>query len=648
MRETPTSTHRDHPLPTLAALEQAPLFADHPDAMVLCRSADAIVLAINASACQMFGTANRSVAGLPLSEWLPPGAVQELIASHPGNPLRRVVIEAVPHPHGQRTVEFSARHLQTADGWVVVLTLHDVTAHREAERALRLSHQRFETVSQATSDAVWDLDVATGSIWWNERYFAIFGLDAEREAATLEGWRSRVHPDDLQRVSDSLNAVLAGSDNSWQAHYRFRRGDGSWAYVSDRGLVLRGPDGQPVRMVGGVTDETEQVRTAEHMLRTQRLESIGTLAGGIAHDLNNILAPISMSAQLIAERLNRTNAPVDPDELLEWVHVIDDAARRGTSLVKQVLLFARGEEGERQPLNPRRLLRDLARIVRETFPKDIALRVLSPEDGWWLEGDATQLQQVLLNLAVNARDAMPGGGRLTLAASNVTLHEAMAQRLALQLRPGRYVRLSVEDTGCGIPPKQLARIFDPFFTTKPVGKGTGLGLSTAMTIVRAHNGQLRVESLEQVGTTFELWLPATQSALPVETVARAAPAGRGEGILIVDDEEPIREVLHALLTRSGYRVWTARHGAEALEVLERLGDAVQLVLTDLTMPVLDGAALAAALAQRWPRLPIVATSGLVGDLPDGPQIPSGVRAFFAKPFDSAALLQTLADILRPV
>lgn len=750
--------------PTLSDLTASPLFADHPEALVICTVPTAVIVAINQAAAELFEAAADAVHGKTLHQWLPASTVHELVSGG-DNRLRRVVVE-VRSPTGDLvTLEVSARPLQTATGVMAMLAVHDVTAHRLAEHELRLSHQRFLYLSQATSDAVWDWDIATGQIWWSDQYYGLFGLDASTETLTLEAWEQRVHPEDVQRVAGSLQQTVVGGGSHWQEHYRFLRGDGHYAHVLDRGLVLRGQDGQAHRMVGGLTDQTarleaeakvresdarfrelvshlddafwvlevpparlvylspaveaitgisaeelvanprraaallhpddqsqvieilskpraqfsleyrilrgsevrwlhtwatpvrdgngnvcrvagvtrditEQKRKDEHLLRTQRLESIGTLAGGIAHDLNNILAPITLSAQLLSRQMPRAN-----EDIRALLDVIEDAAKRGVGLVQQVLQFARGEDGVRVAVEPKLLFRDLRRIIRETFPKDIQARLTTQYNVWHVLGDATQLQQVLLNLAVNARDAMPTGGRLELVACNAVLQPHETTGLAGELPPGRYVHLMVRDSGFGMTSEQMARIFDPFYTTKPVGQGTGLGLPTALAIVRSHRGHLQVDSAPGQGTLFSLWLPAVEPVVHVPSPLRPATYGRGEGVLVVDDEEPIRQVLAAMLQVSGYRVWTARHGQDALQVLARARGEIAVVMTDLTMPVLDGRALIAALQRDYPDLPLIATSGMVEELPGGRSLPQGIHAFLPKPFEAEVLLQVLADVL---
>jgi PAS domain S-box-containing protein len=387
-------------------------------------------------------------------------------------------------------------------------------------------------------------------------------------------------------------------------------------------------------------DITERRRLEQQILRAQRVESIGTLAGGIAHDLNNVLSPILMSVDLLQRRT--TDA-----ETLRRLGVIEQAASRGAAMIRQVLGFARGMEGERRPLALAPLVDDTLRIVGETFPRNIAVRSAVAADAWAIEGDATQLQQVLLNLCVNARDAMPDGGELTVSTENVALDADEAAR-TLEARVGGYVRLRVRDTGTGIAPEYRDKIFDPFFTTKPQGQGTGLGLSTTLAIVKGHGGFLQLDSDVGRGTVVDVFLPVTAQPLdaPALDGQGAPPRGAGETILVVDDEAPIRTMAREALEAHGYQVLEAPDGAAAIATYAAHAADIALVVTDLMMPVMDGAATIEVLHRLAPSVRIVAVSGLATNREARQTIAQGATAFLAKPFTANALLQTVARVLR--
>ena len=398
--------------------------------------------------------------------------------------------------------------------------------------------------------------------------------------------------------------------------------------------------GQSARFCYVAADTTEKRQLEQQFLRAQRLESIGTLASGIAHDLNNVLAPIIMALKLFRPKLTDT-------EDQELLRTLETSARRGADIVRQVLTFARGVEGERRPLDLKRLMGEISGIARDTFPRSIQLDTTVEEKLWKVVGDPTQIYQVLMNLCVNARDAMPNGGRLTLSAGNITLDERSG-RLPAGARPGDYIRLQVADTGTGISQEVQSRIFDPFFTTKEVGKGTGLGLATALTIVKSHGGFIDVWSAAGRGTEFDVFLPAEQhpAVEPAELQGEAIPRGSGELVLVVDDERSIRQVTKVTLSEHGYQVLTAADGAEAIALFAQNSDRVSLVITDMMMPLMDGAALIKSLRQIEPGVRILAVSGLLETGVPPPSAGTASLTLLQKPFTAEKLLQAVYDAIH--
>ena len=382
-------------------------------------------------------------------------------------------------------------------------------------------------------------------------------------------------------------------------------------------------------------------RLDERYLRTQRLESIGMLASGIAHDLNNVLSPIILAAPVLRE--HATN-PEDVKMILS----VEKSAERGVELVRQILSFAHGVESVQQIVQIHHLIEETLSVAKETFPKSIVIEDDVPGELWPISADPTQIHQVLLNLCVNARDAMPAGGRLRLSAENRILTEKAASRIE-NGRPGSYVVLSVEDTGTGITSGVLSQMWEPFFTTKGDGKGTGIGLSTVRSIVEAHNGLITVHPLLGQGSTFTVYLPAAEAAGPGAGSAEIefkAAQGKGELVLVVDDEPHIREMTSAMLSRSGYRVITACDGAEAVAVMASRANEIQLVVTDLVMPNLDGAALASIAQHLNPSVKLLAISGLSSAGRKGKAERFG-SAFLFKPFKVQALLAAVHGLLHP-
>jgi two-component system, cell cycle sensor histidine kinase and response regulator CckA len=636
----------------------------------------------------------------------------------------------------------------------------DVSAVRQSIDAVRLSEERFRLLSRATNDAVWDWDLVTNTLWWNEGVETLLGYRRD-QLAPAAGFRlDRIHPDDLEATAAIIQSAIDGGAESWSAEYRFRHESGHYVWVLDRGYIQRDSTGAAVRMIGGMIDLTARKADAERIteqaalldeardaiavhdldlrltymnrsamqlygfdsldiakgssiselyldattieaarqatiehggwcgelkvkgrgkrplvvasqwslvrdkggraralliistditekksleaqaIRAQRMESIGTLAGGIAHDLNNILAPILTSIDFLRDEVGE-NA-----DALDALTTLDVCARRGAGLVKQVLSFARGVEGKRMTVNVAHLARELLDVLKETLPKSIALRFNPSRDLWTVSGDTTQLHQVLLNLCVNARDAMAAGGRLDVSLQNVVVDETYSSMHA-GARPGAYVVVEVADTGTGIPAEIRERIFDPFFTTKEVGKGTGLGLSTTQTIVNSHNGFISVQSEVGKGTKFRVYLPSDGSRADATEGAEPAklPRGAGELVLVVDDEEAIRRILRTTLERNGYEVMLASHGAEAVGLYAQHRDKIALVLTDMAMPVMDGAATVLAIKAINANAHIVGSSGFTADSEQARLAGAGIKHFVPKPYTAEALLNTVGECL---
>jgi signal transduction histidine kinase len=474
----------------------------------------------------------------------------------------------------------------------------------KAEEALKETHQLVARIVEATPNVLYVYELDGGAVLYaGGQVERVLGRTAEALRAVGVG------PSGLglleAQIEERRRRLAEAKDGEpVELGWDLRRPDGVLRSVHTREVVFaRGADGSVTQVLAVLTDVTERKSIEAQFLRAQRMESIGTLAGGIAHDLNNVLSPILMAVDILRRRM--------PDERSQkLLATLEASARRGGEMVKQILTFARGIQGDRVVLQSRHLLREVAKLIQKTFPKTIEIRTDLASDLWTVSGDATQLHQVLLNLCVNARDAMPHGGRLTLAGANAEL-DAHFAALHLDARPGPYVVLTVSDTGTGIPSAILERIFEPFFTTKDVGQGTGLGLSTSLAIVKSHGGFINAYSEIGRGTVFRVYLPAASGK---EREARAEgaelPTGQGELILVVEDEEAIRELARAALESGGYRVATAADGSEAVAFYARSGAEVAAVITDMRMPVMDGPATIKALRKLNPRVKVLASSGL--------------------------------------
>ena len=430
--------------------------------------------------------------------------------------------------------------------------------------------------------------------------------------------------------------ALAGESVRYEHEMTGR--DGKYYCFDVQYIPRRASDGTVLGYFSLVFDVTERVLRDRQLLRTQRLESVGRLASGIAHDLNNILAPMLMGPDLLLETVR---SPAER-KLLE---LIKANAARGAAILRQLLMFGRGEPEARAPLRLDGLIRDMLKIIEETFPKNVAVRQAIAPDLPPILGNVTHLHQVLMNLCINARDAMPDGGQLTLTAQLETVDDALA--LAYGGAAGPHVVLGVEDTGSGIPPDVLDKIFDPFFTTKPVGTGTGLGLSTVLGLVRNHRGFIRVDTRAGRGTRFRVYLPASaaRAGTDAPAAAEAPPRGRGECILLVDDEAFARQVARQILEQNGYQVVEAGGGAEALAAFARAPTRFPLVLTDLMMPGLDGATLLRRLREIAPTLKAIVMTGGFTREEVARAVESESAAFLIKPFEAHALLETLRRTL---
>ncbi len=483
-------------------------------------------------------------------------------------------------------------------------------------------------------DAILVCDLNFQILYWNKGAERIYGWTSEdvfgrRVSDILCGG-------DSEHVGQAKEA-LAKSDE-WKSEARHTTHAGESIIVDSRWTLVRSDQGQPDYYLVTNTDITEQKRTEQHLFRAQRMESIGTLAGGIAHDLNNILSPIMMAVDML-----NLNEP-DP-ETARWLSMIKESAERGSDLVNQVLTFARGMTGEHIPMQLKHIVKELVGVLKETLPKSISVKQDIKSNLWTILADPTQIHQVLMNVSINARDAMESGGTLTIKAENILIDENYA-RMNIDAEPGKYVLLTVDDTGAGMSPEIIKRIFDPFFTTKEIGKGTGLGLSIALTIIKSHGGFINVYSEKKKGTRFSIYLPSAETELDKATVEtkEALPHGNGALVLIVDDEENIRNVAEATLAKFGYRTLTAVDGTDALAVYSQRGKEIAVVLTDMAMPYMDGEALIRALKKIDDNIKVIAMSGLTSEGTEVELKNLKVSAFISKPYSAETLLKTLDEV----
>ena len=505
----------------------------------------------------------------------------------------------------------------------------DITERKRAEQQIR---EQAALLDQA-QDAILVRDLDLNILFWNKGAEKIYGWTAEEVVGTRNFFK-----ESAGQFEAALKMVI--SNGEWDGEFRQTRRDGAEIIVESRWTLVRDEKGQPNSILVINTDVTEKKRMEAQFLRAQRMESIGTLAGGIAHDLNNVLSPILMAIDML--QLKATD-----EASKKWLDVLRTNAERGGDMVRQVLSFARGVEGERVALQPKHLIKEIVKILRETLPKSIEINFQIPNDLWIISADATQMHQVLMNLCVNARDAMADGGSISINAENIRVDENYA-RMHLEAKPGRFVMISVSDTGPGMSLEVQGRIFEPFFTTKEMTKGTGLGLSTALTIVKSHGGFINVYSELHKGSQFTVYLPALDRPGTVDSAALQTdlPLGNGELILVVDDEDSIREITRSTLETFGYTVLTASDGTEALALYADKKNEIAVVLTDMVMPFMDGPATIRALQRMNPKVRIIAASGLGAGQRAGEGALEGVSVFLNKPYTAEKLLKTLAQVLK--
>ncbi|GAA1736604.1 hybrid sensor histidine kinase/response regulator [Microcella frigidaquae] len=513
----------------------------------------------------------------------------------------------------------------------------DVTA--EATARQRMEYQA--ALIDNARDAMLVREVDGTVLFWNRGAVELYGWSQEeavgRSAYDLIG----MEPSERAAAIDELMRTGYFSGEVSQ-----RTRDGRTIIVDVRWQLLVDDEGETTGVFAVNTDITEYRREQENRQRAQRLESLGTLAGGIAHDLNNVLTPILMSVQLLAQ-------DEADQERREMLRTMEAAAKRGAEMIRQVLTFARGVDGRRVSIDPNVLLDDLVSLTRDLVPRGITVTVQRDTELGTTVGDPTQLLQVLVNLITNARDAVGDDGHISITANTLTILDEYSS-VSHAAAPGSYLQIAVEDNGHGMPPAVAEKVFEPFFTTKPHGRGTGLGLSTSLSIVRGHGGFMQVYSEEGRGTRFIVGLPIDTSqpegaAQAAEQHASELPRGEGEVILVVDDEESIRSVARRTLEAYGYRVLVAGNGQEAIAEIENGSTPVALVITDMMMPVMDGAATTAYLEEHHPDLPIIASSGLSsggesGSDPGG--VGMGIARFLAKPYTTHTLITSVSDTLR--
>lgn len=572
------------------------------------------------------------------------------------------------HIHAQGIAMFDG------DGPVRLIgTVQDVTADRIARRTLRETEERLRLAGRATNDAVWDWDFRDNHVTWNIALENVYGHRLAEVEPTGAWWIAQIHPDDRARVEQSIHAVIDAGGTDWTDEYRFARADGSYADVLDRGYVLRDQAGAPIRMVGAMLDVTarkdverklqqdrdrlveevevtaaERDRAEDALRQSQKMEAVGQLTGGLAHDFNNLLTGISGALEMMQRRITQGRF----NELERYSVSAQGAVRRAAALTHRLLAFSRRQTLDPKPVNVNRLIFDVEELIRRTVGPQVEVETLGKAGIWITLVDPNQLENAIINLCINARDAMPDGGRITIETANKWLDERTARERDLEA--GQYICVCVTDTGTGMTPDVLAKAFDPFFTTKPLGEGTGLGLSMIYGFAKQSGGHVRVHSEVGKGTTMCIFLPrhvvdgdADDTDGSTQTAGVIEPTSKQSGsILVVDDEPTVRMLVVEVAEELGYDVIEACDGASALRALQS-APSVDLLITDVGLPGgLNGRQVADAALSLKPDLRVLFITGYAENAVIGKGQLAPNMAIVTKPFAMDMLAQRIREILR--
>ncbi len=606
---------------------------------------DGVITDWNQAATRLYGYSAEEAIEHYLSITVPPGRIDEtkelLKAVASGERIQQFETVRRRKDGSVMDVSFTVSPIRGPDGTIIggSTIVRDISSRKRMEVKLQQSEERFQLVAQATKDAIWDLDIRSGGIWRSETFWEKFRYPPRDTEPDLAGWKNLLHPEDRDRVWNGFQAALSRRSDSYEVEYRFRRADDSYAVVLDRAYIVYNETRQPIRAIGAVTDLSDRRELEEQFRQAQKMEAVGRLAGGVAHDFNNLLMIISGYADMMREQLG------PEDKHRKHLDQILKASDRAAALTLQLLAFSR-----KQVLSPRiialnSIVEDSLKMIQRLIGEDIELNVFLGEPLAAVKADPGQIVQVLMNLCVNARDAMRNGGVLTIRAENVSLDVEEAKKRD-GLVPGEYVALIVSDTGTGMTKEVQSHLFEPFYTTKESGRGTGLGLSTVFGIVKQSGGYIWFDSELGQGSSFSLYFPAVDAPLTTTiTPALKEAEGQGEIILIVEDEEALRESLSIYLVLHGYKVLGASNGAQAVDIANQYEGAIRVLITDMILPKLSGAEVAREVARTSPHAVTLFMSGYTDRaLTDYDEATSTAR-FLQKPFGLQTLLQKLREMI---
>jgi two-component system, cell cycle sensor histidine kinase and response regulator CckA len=531
----------------------------------------------------------------------------------------------------------------------ICCVFEDITEIKRTEEALRANEKRYRVVADITGQMLFDYNVATGQMSWWGRIKDITGYSSEEfNRLDIKGWEALIHPEDLESAVQLLNKAMHEHTN-FSAEHRLAKKDGSYIYIEAHGAFFYDSSGNAIQMLGSIKDKTEQkkeeqerIRLQEQLQQAMKMEAVGRLAGGVAHDFNNILTAIIGNVDLAKTYIHSS------DPLAQYLDEIGKAADSAASLTQQLLAFSRKQIIEPRVLNLNELIRHLQKMLGRLIGEDIELCTILHKDLGSVKVDPGLFEQVLANLAVNARDSMPNGGRLLIETANIELDSDYCTDHS-NIQPGRYVMLTVSDTGHGMSDEAKTRIFEPFFTTKPKGKGTGLGLSMIFGTVKQAGGAIEVYSEVGLGSTFKIYLPHVKQKaekLVKEKPEQNLPKGN-ETVLLVEDESNVRLMAQKLLEKLGYKVIAAPNGNEALNLVERNNESIDLLITDVVMPGMNGRELATRLLLLRPDIKVLFTSGYTEDVIVHHGIMENNLSFIGKPYSLQTLAMKIWEVLQP-
>ena len=541
------------------------------------------------------------------------------------------------------TEEMTVTPIQNEGGEIThfIAIKQDISARKQAERELERSRSRLELGLEATNQGLWDWDLASGTAYFSPHYHRMLGYEVGEIEPSYDGWRALVHPDDVVAATQAIQDYIDGYQKKYDLEFRLRKRSGEYVWVLSRGEVVSGDDsGRPARLIGTHTDITDRVKLEQQLRNAQKMEAVGLLAGGLAHDFNNILTVVNGYSDLIASSARTL------ESAREYAGQIRTAGGEAAELVRQLMAFSRLQVREPALMDVNITISEMERMFRHLLPENIEFATRLDTNLRHVLADPSQIHQVVMNLVVNARDAMPHGGRLEIETRNADVDPRKVEG-HLNMPAGSYVMISVVDTGVGMDQQTQEHLFEPFFTTKPMGAGTGLGLSTVYGIVKQNGGWIWVSSEKGKGSAFKVYLPRAVGVAPTgSAVARIGAVGGNEIVLLIEDNIDVRRFLTKALEEHGYTVLQAGNDTEALSVSKHFQDPIDLLITDVVLPGANGREIAERMRMLRPGIAILFISGYTGNviLHEG-VLEQGVN-FLQKPFTGKALALRVREVLR--